>query len=127
MLEPILVRYAGDHGFPCSFNTRLESFEQDGEGYVCEVKNTLSGEGRKIRTRYLFGCDGGRSITMRQLGIPLIKKPNQGLAINVLVEADLGHLMENRKGNLHWIMDPETDYPLYGKMALVRMVKPWTE
>lgn len=127
ILEPILVKYAHDHGFPCQFNTALVSFVQEGERYVCEVKDSISGETRKIRTKYLFGCDGGRSVIIRQLGIPLIKKPQQGIAINVLVEADLSHLMETRTGNLHWVMDPETDYPAFGKMALVRMVKPWTE
>ncbi|KAH9879354.1 hypothetical protein J1614_002793 [Plenodomus biglobosus] len=127
VLEPILVKYAKDHGFPCYFNTTLVSFVQQDGKYTCEIKDSNSGESRKIRTKYLFGCDGGRSVIIRQLGIPMIKKPNQGIAINVLVEADLSHLMESRKGNLHWVMDPETDYPAFGKMAIVRMVKPWTE
>ncbi|KAF2847887.1 hypothetical protein T440DRAFT_509901 [Plenodomus tracheiphilus IPT5] len=127
VLEPILVKYAKNHGFPCHFNTALVSFVQDGDKYICDVEDSVSGKTRKIRTKYLFGCDGGRSVIIRQLGIPMIKKPNQGIAINVLVEADLSHLMEHRTGNLHWVMDPEKDYPAFGKMALVRMVKPWTE
>ncbi|KAI8939955.1 hypothetical protein NX059_003681 [Plenodomus lindquistii] len=127
MLEPILVKYAKEHGFPCLFNNALESFTQDGDKYICNIKDSVSGETRKIRTKYLFGCDGGRSVVIRQLGIPMSKKPNQGVAINVLVEADMRQLMESRTGNLHWCLDPSQDYPAFGKMALVRMVKPWTE
>lgn len=54
-------------------------------------------------------------------------KPGQGLAINVLVKADLSHLVENRKGNLHWVMQPDREHPEFGWMAIVRMVKPWDE
>jgi hypothetical protein len=36
----------------------------------------------------------------------MIKRPGQGFAINVLIEADMSHLMEHRKGNLHWILQP---------------------
>lgn len=75
----------------------------------------------------MFGCDGARSQVIRQLQIPLIKKPGQGLAINVLVKADLGKHVENRMGNLHWVMQPQEEHPGFGWTALVRMVKPWHE
>lgn len=94
---------------------------------MSELRDEKSNKAYKIRSKYLFGCDGARSAVIRQLGLPLIKKPNQGIAINVLVEADLSHLVENRRGNLHWVMDPAMEYPAFGKMAIVRMVKPWTE
>lgn len=64
---------------------------------------------------------------IKQLEVPLIKKPGQGVAINVLVKADLSHLVDSRKGNLHWIMQPDCEHPDFGRMAIVRMVRPWTE
>ncbi|KAI8938087.1 hypothetical protein NX059_005758 [Plenodomus lindquistii] len=127
LLEPILVKYAQEHGFPCRFSTRLLSFVKENDGYLSEIKDEASGQTYTVRSKYLFGCDGGRSVVVNQLNLPLVKKPGQGLAINLLVEADLSHLMAHRKGNLHWVMDPEKDYPAFGKMAIVRMVKPWTE
>ena len=54
-------------------------------------------------------------------------KPGQGLAINVLVKADLSHLIAHRKGNLHWVMQPDREHPGFGWMGIVRMVKPWDE
>ena len=44
---------------------------------------------------------------IRELKIPLIKKPGQGLALNVLVKVDLSDYVEARKGNLHWVFQPE--------------------
>lgn len=64
---------------------------------------------------------------MRQLDIPMIKEPGQGLALNVLVEADLSKHMEHRKGNLHWIFTPEMEHPGWGWSAIARMVKAWNE
>lgn len=55
-----------------------------------------------VRSRYLFGADGARSQIARQLELPMIKRPGQGFAVNILIEADMTHLMENRMGNLHW-------------------------
>jgi len=81
----------------------------------------------KIRTRYLFGADGAQSCVVKQLNLPLDHKPGQGLAINVLVKADLSHLVDSRKGNLHWVMQPDREHPEFGWMGLVRMVKPWHE
>ena len=81
----------------------------------------------KIRTKYLLGADGAQSRVMKQLGIPLIQKPGQGVALNVLVKADLSHLVDSRKGNLHWILQPDVEHPAFGHMGLIRMVKPWHE
>jgi hypothetical protein len=67
---------------------------------------------------------------VQQLDLPLIRRPGQGRAINILMEADMAHLMENRKGNLHWILQPnqtDTSHPSYGWIGCLRMVKPWHE
>jgi hypothetical protein len=64
---------------------------------------------------------------VRELKIPLLKKPGQGLALNVLVRADMSRLVENRTGNLHWVFSPEQEHPPWGWAAVVRMVRPWYE
>ncbi|KAL2352871.1 FAD binding domain-containing protein [Cryomyces antarcticus] len=128
ILEPILVRHATLHGFNCRFDTTLVSFERESSGFtVSLVKDSLSGLTYRIRSKYLFGCDGARSQILRQLQIPLVKKPGQGLAINVLVKVDLSHVVENRVGNLHWVMQPDEDHPAFGWTGIVRMVRPWNE
>jgi 2-polyprenyl-6-methoxyphenol hydroxylase-like FAD-dependent oxidoreductase len=128
LLEPVLVRHATWNGFTTRFDTTLLSFEEDADGLVvATVCDNLSKHEYRIRTRYLFGADGGRSQVVRQLDLPLATRPGQGLAINVLVKADLSHLVEHRKGNLHWVMQPDREHPEFGWMGIVRMVKPWNE
>lgn len=94
---------------------------------MSEIEDGVTGVRWWVRSKYLFGCDGARSQVVRQLGIPLDRKPGQGLALNVLVKADMSHLIPNRTGNLHWVFVPEREYPAWGWAALVRMVKPWKE
>ncbi|KAL3459474.1 FAD binding domain-containing protein [Aspergillus heterothallicus] len=132
LLEPLLVRHATWNGFTTRFNTTLISFTTSGDksgktNVTATIRDNLSGTQYQIQTRYLFGADGARSQVVKQLNLPLAVKPGQGLAINVLVKADLSHLMENRKGNLHWVMQPDREHPDFGWMGIVRMVNPWDE
>lgn len=131
LLEPILTKRAVDDGWSLRFNTAfLRILSRDDEKVVSEVEDALTGVRYAIESKYLFGCDGARSQVVRELGLPLIKKPGQGLALNVLVRADLSHLMGSRVGNLHWVFRPEEDEstsPAWGWAAVVRMVKAWNE
>lgn len=127
-LEPILTTRAVHGGWTLRFNTRLVTFTRpEKDVIISEVKDDVTGKTYKIQSKYLFGCDGARSQVVRDLKIPLDKKPGQGLALNVLVRADMSHLIPNRTGNLHWVFLPEKDYPPWGWAGLVRMVKPWKE
>jgi 2-polyprenyl-6-methoxyphenol hydroxylase-like FAD-dependent oxidoreductase len=122
------VRHAAQRGFATRFNTELLSFENGQDGVItATVYDKLSSLEYKIRTKYLFGADGARSQVVKQLGLPLSIKPSQGLAINVLVKADLSHLVDTRRGNLHWVMQPDKEHPQFGWQGIVRMVKPWNE
>lgn len=69
-LEPLLRTVAEEiASVDVHFGTKLESFEQDDES-VSAVATTDSGE-KRVRARYLVGCDGGRSTVRRILGIEL--------------------------------------------------------
>jgi len=129
LLEPILTKHAITRGWALRFNTKFVSLERpQPDVIVSTVHDTLLNRTYRIQSRYLFGCDGARSQVVRELGLPLDKKPGQGLALNVLVRADLSHLMANRTGNLHWVVRPdEENYPPWGWGVVVRMVKAWTE
>ena len=117
------------YGFKVRFDTTLTSFAQDPQTKLitATVRDKVSNQEYKIRTKYLFGADGAQSQVVKQLDLPLIRKPGQGVAINVLVKADLSHLVDSRKGNLHWIMQPDREHPEFGWMGIARMVKPWDE
>ena len=91
------------------------------------LRDKVLGKTFQVTSRYLFGADGARSNIVRQLGLPMIKRPGQGFAVNILIEADMSHLMEHRRGNLHWILQPGIDHPDYAWIGCFRMVKPWHE
>ncbi|EAW15394.1 FAD binding domain protein [Aspergillus fischeri NRRL 181] len=128
-LEPVLVRHATLKGWTMRFNTTLESFTRDADTglYIANIHDGVSGARYRVRTPYIFGADGARSQVVKQVELPLSVKPSQGLAINVLVKADLSHLMGSRPGNLHWILQPDEEHPEFGWMGIVRMVKAWDE
>lgn len=129
LLEPILVKNATYHGWKVRFDTTFVKFEREGEdgSITSTVTDNLSGLTYQIKSKYLFGCDGARSQVMRHLNIPLKKEPGQGLALNILVEADLEKHMKCRTGNLHWIMQPDKEHPPWAWATINRLVKAWHE
>ncbi|EMC98772.1 hypothetical protein BAUCODRAFT_103240 [Baudoinia panamericana UAMH 10762] len=129
LLEPILTRYATLNGFHCRFDTELVSFKQlpNGSGVNCTLRDLLSDQTYDVHCRYLFGADGGRSRIAKALQLPFTDKPGGGFAVNLLIEADMAHLMENRMGNLHWLLQPDQQTPDWAWIGCIRMVKPWHE
>ena len=129
LLEPILIRYATQHGFRCRTDTVFEKYEyNEATGTVLStLRDKLTNQQYTIRSKYLFGADGARSVIMKQLGIPLEGKFKQGVATDVLVKVDLSHLAKTRSGNLHWLIQPDVEHPDYGWLGVARMVKPWHE
>lgn len=129
LLEPILTKYAINHGWKMRFDSAFVEYQRDSptSPITSTIQDTITGQKWKVRSKYLFGCDGAKSGVMRQLDIPLKKEPGQGLAINLLVEADLSKHLQYRTGNLHWIFQPEIDHPPWGWSCLMRMVTAWHE
>ncbi|KAJ5713467.1 uncharacterized protein N7483_010648 [Penicillium malachiteum] len=127
LLEPILVRHATLNGFTCRFDTTFVDFVQDDEGTTSRLRDQVSGSEYLIRSKYLFGADGARSEIFRQAGLKLDVRPDQGLAYNVHLKADLSNYMQYRTGNLHWLLQPDKEHPLFGWACIARMVKPWNE
>ncbi|KAH8659796.1 2,4-dichlorophenol 6-monooxygenase [Xylariales sp. PMI_506] len=126
VFEPIVVERAVAQGWHVRFSTSFERFEQHADGTISSyLVDNLTKASFVVKSKYLFGCDGARSTVLRQLGVPLNKKPGQGLALNVLVDVDLSEYIEARKGNLHWVFQPEKPYPNFAWSGLIRMIKPW--
>ncbi|KAB8238716.1 FAD binding domain-containing protein [Aspergillus alliaceus] len=129
-LEPILLRYASHHSFHVRFSTELVDVAQftDDTGkheYICTIQDLISHGTWKIRTQYLFGADGARSNIARSLDFKFISKPSSGKACNVLLRADLAHLMsKERHAALHWILKPDRT-TFRGMVGHLRMVRPW--
>ena len=128
LLEPVLIRYASQHGFPCRFGTQLLSFDDsDAKSILAEVQDRIFGTKQTIKCKYLFGADGAKSRIVEDLQLPMSIKPSQGVALNVLVRADLSNMMSTRTGNLHYVIRPDVDMPEFAAWSIMRMVKPWYE
>lgn len=77
----------------------------------------------QVKSRYIFGCDGGRSTVARSLNFKFEAAPSGGVACNILLEADVGDRMQARLANLHWAMQPDSNHK-FGMAPVIRMVKP---
>lgn len=102
MLEPTLVQHATYNSFSCRFGTVFLAFGREPGGtIISKVQNNLAKHIYQIRSKYLFGYDGARIQVLRKLQTPSIRKPRQGLTINLLVTVDLKYIVENRRGNFY--------------------------
>ncbi|KAF1840899.1 uncharacterized protein K460DRAFT_370880 [Cucurbitaria berberidis CBS 394.84] len=134
LLEPVLLKHATGNGWVVRFSTTLTTFTEqpvEDEGVngtakkiVATVEDQVTGLSYDIRTRYLFGADGGRSTVAKQLELPFTSIPGGGFAYNVFLRADLTDLMQHCQGNLHICLGLDKDTPF---ISVARMVKPWTE
>lgn len=73
-MEPVL-REGGDR-YPELLSVRygweVVSVDQDDAGVTVTAKNLATGESKSIRARYALACDGGSSVTRRQLDVALL-------------------------------------------------------
>jgi 2-polyprenyl-6-methoxyphenol hydroxylase-like FAD-dependent oxidoreductase len=71
-LEPILLEHtAGLRGVTLLNRTQVTAFTQDERGVEATALDLDSGQERRIRARYLVGCDGGSSMVRKGMGARL--------------------------------------------------------
>ncbi|MGQ4370191.1 FAD-dependent monooxygenase [Streptomyces violaceoruber] len=74
--QPVVVRILEEHavglGARVLHGGAVAGFEQDGEGVTVELT-----DGQRLRSRYLVGCDGGRSTVRKLLGVPFPGEPSR--------------------------------------------------
>ena len=126
LLEPILLEAAAARGTEVRFNTEYLSLQQDGDGVTATVRHRPSGAVSQIRAKYLLGADGSRSKVAEDIGLPLEGQMGIAGSMNILIRADLAHLVEHRPSVLYWILQPGSTIGGVG-MGVVRMVRPWNE
>jgi len=95
-LEPILRAQAERHGADVRFNTELESFIQTPDEVVARIRDRTSGTGTTLRVEYLIAADGAQSPIREAIGI---QRHGPGVLqhwMNVIFEADLPAVIDNR-------------------------------
>lgn len=126
LLEPMLLEAAAARGTEVRFNTEYVSLEQDAGGVTATVRHRPSGELSQIRAKYLLGADGSRSKVAADVGLPLEGQMAIAGSMNILIGADLTHLVADRPSVLYCILQPGWTIGGVG-MGFVRMVRPWNE
>ena len=72
MFDPVLQKFARSHaGVDIRYRHRLLAFEQDETGVTSRLLDLEREREFTVRSRYLVGCDGGKSTVRAQLGIQM--------------------------------------------------------
>lgn len=125
-MEPLLFKTACQRGTQGRMSTEYLSHTQDAEGVTTTCRDRLTGNDITIRSKYLIGADGGKSLVADHAGLPFEGKMGVGGSMNILFRADLSKYVAHRPSVLYWVMQPGADVGGIG-MGLVRMVRPWNE
>ncbi|WP_218005281.1 rifampin monooxygenase [Actinomadura macra] len=72
VINHLLEEHATDLGAQIRHGCAVAGFEQDDEGVTVELAN-----GEQVRSRYLIGCDGGRSTVRKLLGVGFLGEPSR--------------------------------------------------
>lgn len=105
-LEPILKERAEQlqPGGVC-FNHELVALEQDADGVLSTVLDRSTGEHYQVRSRYLIGADGGRTVGTL-VGVDYQGERNILDMVTVHMSADLSEVLEDDSVLLRWLTNP---------------------
>ncbi|SED76081.1 FAD-dependent monooxygenase [Bradyrhizobium erythrophlei] len=122
-LEPIILEAAARNGADIRFNHELVDLHQDRDGVTARVVERTTGREQQIRSKYLIGADGGRSLVAAKAGFEFDGRFNIGEAISIWLEADLAAYTRHRSGAIAFITPQASDI----WMSIWPCVTPWTE
>jgi 2,4-dichlorophenol 6-monooxygenase len=125
-LEPILVKNATARGTQTRFSTEYLSHAQDDDGVTTTVRDRLTGATYDIRSRYLIGADGARSLVAEHIGLPYEGQMDIAGSMNITFKADISAKVATRPSVLYWVIQPGSNVGGIGA-GLVRMIRPWNE
>ena len=109
MFDPILRAFAASQpSVTLRYRTRLVSFEQNADLVTAVVENAGTGAREEIKSRYIVGCDGARSLVRETLGIRMSGNPVLTYTTNVIFRCPhLLALHDKGKAYRHIFIGPE--------------------
>jgi 2,4-dichlorophenol 6-monooxygenase len=120
-LEPILKSYAESNPIAeVRFNHELLDLTQDAEGVSATVQDRASGEVYRVRSNYLIGADGGRTVG-DQVGIKMGGATKLRKMVMVYMSADLTPYFDDPEAEFRVVFNPEHPEHLRFGAALVAM------
>ncbi len=108
-IEPVLCEFARScRNVEVRHNWRLVSFDQDDSGVTAEIEKTDGSARETVHAQYMVGCDGGRSLVRRTLGIEFTGRGV--LARNQSIYFDAPEFLKSHPrgpGTLLWTLAPD--------------------
>ncbi|HVL57063.1 MAG TPA: FAD-dependent monooxygenase, partial [Burkholderiaceae bacterium] len=106
-LEPVIAQFASSFpGVSVRYGWRLEHFTQDDAGVTATI--ACGNERQTVRAQYLVGCDGGRSLVRRTLGIEF--EGRGALSRNLGIYVRIPNFLKTHPlgpGTLLWTLAPD--------------------
>jgi 2,4-dichlorophenol 6-monooxygenase len=116
-LEPILKAHAEQSSHTSvRFGHELIDLVQDGDGVTSAILDRASGETYTVRSSYVLGADGGRTVG-DLVGIPMGGETKLRKMLMVHLSADLSEHFDDPEIEFRWVFNP--DYPQHLGFAIV--------
>ncbi len=109
VLEEVLREHAASlPGVTISFSTEMTAFEQDGSGVTGELKDLVTGAVRRVRSSYLIGADGARSLVRNAIGAVMTGDRAYSRNYNIIFRApDLARRHAHGEAIMYWMVNEE--------------------
>ncbi len=108
-LEPVLRRHAtGVLSVGIDFDTELVALTDQGTGVDAVLRHAGTGEERRLRARFVVGCDGARSDVRRSIGVKLRGDDNLSRTRSVYLRSrELKARQSRAPAWMTWIVNPQ--------------------
>lgn len=123
-LENIMLGAAAHTGAEVVNHTEFLEFEQSNDFVLTTLRNRVTDQTFKVRSKYLLGADGANSKIAQQADLPFEGQMGKEGSINIVFDADLSKYVAHRPSVLYWIVQTGSDVGGLG-IGVVRMVRPW--
>ena len=107
-LEPILKAHAeASGGASVRFHHELVDLVQDEDGVTSTVLDRDSGETYEVRSAYVLGADGGRTVG-ELIGVEMEGVTNLRDVVTVHISADLSRYFDDPGPMIRWVYNPDS-------------------
>ena len=109
MFDPILRKFAeSQRGVRILYRHEFVSLEQDAHGVTATINNLETGRAISVRSKYLVGCDGGRSPVREQLGIAMHGRGVLTHTTNIIFRCpEFNRLHDKKPGYRYMFVGPD--------------------
>ncbi|WP_330085089.1 methanobactin biosynthesis FAD monooxygenase MbnF [Methylocystis iwaonis] len=105
-VEPVLLRYAEEHGADINFSTTLVEFRAMSEGVEAVLRDERTGAERIVFADYLIAADGAEGAIREVAGVKMDGPGVLAHTVSILFEADLASLLPSRGLVLYYLRHP---------------------